>query len=117
LRSELANFLKRIEEKRSRQIMLIQDLYVKAIICEHSFRNSKNKINSLAAPFVQTTGAEYKRIGVELCSLLSKPNIDLKFQPILLILSGSYQRLPQFFCALTKKLLITQLFSQEVKSL
>jgi len=97
--------------------MLIQDRFVKAIICVPSLRNSENKINSLAALFVLTTGAEYLRIGVELGTLLSKPNIDLKFQPILHILSGSYQRLPQFFCVLTKKLLITQLFSQEVKSL
>ena len=117
MRSELANYLNRIEEKSSRIIMRIQDRFVKAIIYVPSRRNSKYKINSLAALFVFTTGAEYIGISVMLGSLLSKPNIDLKFQPIPPILSGSYQRLPQFFCVLTKKLLITQLFSQEVKSL
>jgi hypothetical protein len=117
LRSELANYQNRIEDKRSRLIMLIQDCFVKAIICVPSLRNSEKKINSLAALFVLTIGAEFIRIGVKLGSMLSKQNIDLKFQPILHILRGSYQRLPQFFCVFTKKLLITQLFSQEVKSL
>jgi len=90
LRSELVNDQNRIEEKRGQQIMPIHNRFVKANICVHSLRNTKNRINSLAALFVLTTGAEFIRNGVELCSLLSKQTIDLKFQPIPHILSSSF---------------------------
>jgi hypothetical protein len=90
LRLELVNDLNRIEEKRGQQIMPIHNRFVKANICVLSLRNTKNKINSLAALFVLTTGAEYIRNGVELCSLFSKPTIDLKFKPTPHILSKSF---------------------------
>lgn len=97
MRLEQTNFLNRMEGKRNRLVMLIQNQIVKAFIHPASIRNSKNKINSLATLIAFVSRVEFSRIGVELCPLLSNTHIDLNSQTISHILKISYQRLPQFF--------------------